>query len=167
MRASCIVVVVVVVVVGVVVGVFGCGRSAPPLVACPEPADACDDLIAQQRSIEDVYVGAADDAALRDEAAQCTQLLVEVSLDRECVDGCSELCRLHPCAVVDDDGNRFDPAACAARCAALADEGAIDDDALDEAIAHAAEAPGFCTCRACTAADDALCTRLFDCAIDG
>lgn len=146
--------------------IASCGRSADPLVPCPQPDDDCEKLVEQQQDVEAVFAAAGDDADVREEAAQCVQLFVEVSLDRQCVAGCDELCRLHPCAIVDDDGNRFDPSTCPDRCAALEEEGAIDDAALDIAAVNAAENPGFCTCRACTAADDALCTRLFDCAIE-
>ncbi len=149
-----------------VLALGACGRSAEPLLACPQPAAECKDLIAQQSTVEAVFAGADDaDVDLRDEAAQCTQLLVEVSLDQQCVEGCAELCRLHPCAVVDDAGGRFDPSTCKQRCEDLQDAGDIVDADLDAVVVKAAEAPGFCTCRACTAADDVFCTRLFDCAI--
>lgn len=155
------------VVVAAVLAVVGCGRSAAPQVVCPQPATDCAALVEQQAGVEADHAAAAaaGDADVMDEAAQCTQLFVETSLDRQCVDPCDELCRLHPCAIVDDDGTRFDPSTCPARCGALVDEGAIAAADLDVAAVKAAENPGFCTCRACTAVDDALCTRLFACAL--
>lgn len=162
MRVS---LVVVVLLVGLITA---CGRSAEAQVACPQPADACDDVLAQQHDVEAIFADAvnADDAARADEASDCTQLLVEVSLDKVCVDTCAELCRLHPCfGAPDEAGVRASPDDCAARCANLKEAGTVDDAALAVATQKASEAPGFCTCRACTAADDALCTQLFDCAV--
>ena len=143
-----------------------CGRSAEPIFPCPQPAADCKALIEQQTLVEGAFTSAAaaQDPVLMNESSECVQFFVEQSLDLQCVDSCVELCRLHPCTVVDDDGQRFDPSACADRCQVLADEGAIVANDFNIATAKAAENPGFCTCRACTAPDDALCTRLFDCA---
>ena len=153
-----------------------CGRSAEPAFACPQPAADCGDLEEQQTAIEAAFTAAADrnsdpeiavakDAVEMEEASQCEQLLVEQSLDLQCYDDvCAELCRLHPCFVLDDAGELDEPAACGARCTTLVDEGAVAAADLEVALLKAAENPGFCTCRACTAAADALCTRLFDCA---
>ena len=86
-------------------------------------------------------------------------------LDLGCVDSCEELCRLHPCAVLDDNGAPLAPSSCPERCAALvADQSLVPAD-LPLVIDKAAENPGFCTCRACVSEDDAFCTQLFDCAI--
>lgn len=151
----------------VLVGVAACGRSAEPLFACPQPSDECAELLSDQAAVEVAYADAALalDAALMDESSQCAQLFVEQSLDQQCVEACAELCRLHPCVIVDDEGGRFDPSTCVARCDELVKEGAVVAADLDAATVKAAENPGFCSCRACTAQDDALCTRLFDCAV--
>lgn len=149
----------------------GCGRTPEPVVVCPAPADTCDALLAQQSELEVVYIDAATQgpdvgARARRESASCVQLLTNHLLDLGCVDSCGELCRLHPCAVLDDAGNRLAPSACPERCEALlADQSLVDAD-LRMAIDKAAENPGFCTCRACVSEDDAFCTQLFDCAIE-
>lgn len=154
---------------GLVAGLVmsACGRTADPKVACPQPSADCAELVLQQAGVEGVYATATDDedTAVMDEAGQCVQLFVEASLDQECVEGCAELCRLHPCGVVDNDGNRQAPSACPDRCEELFDEGAFSDAELEVAAVKAGENPGLCSCRACTAVDDALCTRLFDCVI--
>ncbi|MDP2341037.1 MAG: hypothetical protein Q8O67_08770 [Deltaproteobacteria bacterium] len=149
--------------------VVGCGRSAEPIVACPQPSAECEELLDQQRDLELIYANAAKpdvaDGVTMDESSQCVQVFVEQSLDLQCVKGCDELCRLHPCVIVDDDGGRFDPSTCVARCEFLVERGDVAAADLDEATVKAGENPGFCSCRACTAEDDALCTKLFDCAI--
>jgi hypothetical protein len=148
----------------------GCGRTPEPVVACPAPAESCDDLLVQQAELEAVYVDAASQgsdvgAAARRESAGCVQLLTNHLLDLGCVDRCDELCRLHPCAVLDDNGNRLAPTACPERCNALLDDQSLVADDLPLVIDKAAENPGFCTCRACVSEDDAFCTQLFDCAL--
>jgi hypothetical protein len=60
---------------------------------------------------------------------------------------------LHPCNIEVGDGSVAGPAACPARCSALSGDGIVNDAALDVALFKAAENPGFCTCRACTAPD--------------
>jgi hypothetical protein len=147
-----------------------CGRTPEPAVPCPAPADTCDDVLAQQAELEAVYgaaasEGPAEGTAARRESAACVQLLTNRALDLGCVDSCAELCRLHPCAVLDDAGNRQPSSACADRCTALVADQSIVVDNLPFAVEKAADNPGFCTCRACITADDAFCTQLFDCAI--
>ena len=145
-----------------------CGRSAEETYACPALGDDCSAIADAQESAEAAYASAADDkdAEQMDAAAQCVQLHVDAAVDGACVDRCDELCRLHPCNVLDGDGAAVATSACPARCAALHDDGAFSNDDLDVAVFKAAENPGFCTCRACTAFDDALCTQLFDCAFE-
>lgn len=162
-------------VVGVVAMGLSCGRSAVPEVACPALADDCDGLARQAAALEAAYqdavAGSSDEAAVeataaaRAEAGQCRQLIADAQLDGACIEVCPELCRLHPCGVLDADGARQDPGACADRCAELDDAGAFAPTDLETAVVKAAEDPGFCTCRACTSADDALCTQLFDCEV--
>ena len=149
--------------VSCVVAVVACGRSAEPRVACPQPASDCADLLLQQADIEAVFAAgvAAEDAALADEAAQCEQLLIEVAVDKSCfANNCAELCRLHPCPGAGGE----DAGSCAARCDDLLAAGTIDVVSLGQVLEKAGERPAFCTCRACTAPDDAFCTELFDCA---
>jgi hypothetical protein len=158
----------VVVVTGVgALGVGACGRSSSTTFPCPAVGDDCAAIAAAQADAEAAYerAAAAKDGAAMDESAQCVQLHVDAAIDAACVDHCDELCRLHPCDVLDKDGTGLAPSACPVRCAALLGDGAFDEDDLDVAVFKAAENPGFCTCRACTVFDDALCTRLFDCAI--
>ncbi|MBM4282402.1 MAG: hypothetical protein FJ137_17165 [Deltaproteobacteria bacterium] len=152
------------------IAAVACGRSAEPTYACPAVGDDCATIAATQTAAEAAYARAADakDGAAMDEAAECVQLQVSAAVagssnadDGSCVDRCAELCRLHPCDVLAVDGAALE---CPARCDALRGDGAFDDDDLDLALFKAAENPGFCTCRACTAFDDALCTQLFDCA---
>jgi hypothetical protein len=147
-----------------------CGRTPEPVVACPAPADTCDDLLVQQAELEALYIDAATQGAdvgakTRRESAACLQLLTNHLLDLDCVDSCEELCRLHPCAVLDDNGVRLAPSSCPERCAALVANQSLVADDLPLVIDKAAENPGFCTCRACVSEDDAFCTQLFDCAI--
>lgn len=156
--------------VTLLVGSLSCGRSAEPVVACPAPAADCATLLQQQQGIEARYAGAADDvdvndeldAAVRQQAGECVVQLATASLDLGCVDRCVELCRLHPCPVLDDAGAVDATGDCAARCATVTAADATVD--LDTAITRAAEEPGLCTCRGCGAPGDALCTSLFDCA---
>jgi hypothetical protein len=147
--------------------VGACGRSAEPAVACPAPAAECDDLLAQQQAIEATYAAAAvddGDPAVRVAAGECAVLLSRAALDGGCVEACVELCRLHPCPVLDEAG-AVDPAGdCPARCGVVVGENAGVD--IRRAIARAAEDPGLCSCRGCGAPDDALCTALFDCATE-
>ncbi len=147
-----------------------CGRTPEPVVACPAPADDCPTLLQQQQELESVYIdfavrGADEGATQRREAAGCGQLLTDRVVNLGCVQPCAELCRLHPCGVLDDDGTRVSPSNCPARCEALVADQSIVADDLAIAIGKAAENPGFCTCRACISEDDSLCTQLFDCAI--
>jgi hypothetical protein len=141
-----------------------CGRSAEPVVACPQPADACEELEEQQQGVEAVYAAAAadDDAVAMDESAQCVQVFVDQSIDLGCVPACEALCRLHPCVVVDDEGNTFDPSACPARCDQLVKDGAVSVVDVDAAAVKAGENPELCSCTACEQGD-VLCTRLFAC----
>jgi hypothetical protein len=144
-----------------------CGRSAEPAVACPAPATDCDDLLAQQRAIESAYTAAAvdgDDPAVRAAAGECAVLLSRAALDAGCVEACVELCRLHPCPILDDSGVVDDDGDCVARCGVVVAESAGVD--LDRALSRAAQDPGLCSCRGCGAPDDALCTALFDCAAE-
>jgi hypothetical protein len=152
-------------VLNIVVG--ACGRSAETSFVCQATDDACEAITAAQSDAEAAYAAAADarDPELMDVTAQCVQVHVDAAVDGACVDRCEELCRLHPCDVLDGAGAAVSSAACPERCAALRDDGAFSDDDLDLAVFKAAENPGFCTCRACTAFDDALCTQLFDCAV--
>ncbi len=154
-----------------VVGGFvgACGRSAEQPYACPAVGDDCATIVDAQKDAEAAYADAASarDPEQMDATAQCVQVHVDAAVDGACVDRCGELCRLHPCNVLDDSGAPVSTSACPARCAALRDDGAFTDDDLDVAVFKAAENPGFCTCRGCTAYDDALCTQLFDCAVDG
>lgn len=149
---------------------IACGRSTEPVVPCPAPAADCATLLQQQQAIEAAYTaaspvddGVADpgDAAARQEAGECAVQLVRASLELGCVDRCVELCRLHPCSVLDEAGAVDVDGDCAARCGVVV---AATPVALDAAIIAAAEEPGQCTCRGCGAPDDALCTALFDCA---
>jgi hypothetical protein len=152
----------------VAVAVVGaCGRSAEPAIACPAPAADCDDLLAQQQAIESAHAAAAvegGDAAVRVAAGECAVQLSRAALDGGCVEACVELCRLHPCPVLDESGAVDADGDCAARCGVVIGENAGID--LDRALARAAEDPGLCSCRGCGAPDDALCTALFDCATD-
>jgi hypothetical protein len=148
----------------------GCGRTPEPVVPCPAPADTCDDLLLQQAELEAIYIDAATEGPdvgvdVRRESASCVQLLTNHLLDLGCVDRCEELCRLHPCTVLDDDGKRLASSACPERCSDLLAEQSLVADDLVMVIDKAAENPGFCTCRACLSDDDAFCTQLFDCAI--
>lgn len=148
-----------------------CGRSATPTVPCPAPADDCAALLEQQAGLEAVYADASDDGAdvgveVRRDSAACLQLVTDRVVDLGCAAPCDELCRLHPCAVLDDDGNRQAASACPARCEALLEDQSIVAADLPLVIDKAAENPGFCTCRACVTDDDAFCTQLFDCAIE-
>jgi hypothetical protein len=146
-----------------------CGRSAEPVVACPAPAADCATLLQQQTTVETAY-GAAlpvddeddGDADARREAGECAAQLVQASLELGCVDRCVELCRLHPCPVLDEAGAVDVDGDCVARCGVVV--GQSPAVAIDTAITRAAEEPGLCTCRGCGAPDDALCTGLFDCA---
>ena len=151
--------------------VAGCGRTAEPVVPCAALVDDCDGLLEQQASLEAIYAASdpsvAADAQARLEAGQCLQLVEDALLDGDCVEVCPELCRLHPCGILDAEGVRQAPSTCADRCTDLVDAGTVAADDLSIAIEKAAEDPGFCTCRACTSPDDALCTQLFDCAVDG
>ena len=88
-----------------------------------------------------------------------------VLIDGACVEPCGELCRLHPCVILDAGGARQDTAGCGARCLELVADQSIAAADLKVAIEKAAENPGFCTCRACLVEDDAFCTQLFDCAL--
>lgn len=147
-----------------------CGRTPEPLVPCPAPADDCPALLEQQQQSEAVYIdnavrGEGSGAPQRREAAACVQLLTDRVLELSCAPACDELCRLHPCGVVNDAGVRVSPSACVPRCEALVADQSIVADDLEIAVDKAAENPGFCTCRACVNEDDALCTVLFDCAI--
>lgn len=155
--------------VAVAVAAFGgCGRSAVPAVACPAPAAACDDLLEQQQGIEAAFLAASGDddgdAAIRQAAGECAVQLSRAALEGGCVEPCVELCRLHPCPVLDEAGAVDVNGDCAARCAVVIGENAGVD--LDRALSRAAEDPGLCSCRGCGAPDDALCTALFDCAAD-
>ena len=148
-----------------------CGRTPEPVVPCPAPADDCVALLEQQQQSEAVYIdnavrGADEGTAERREAAACVQLLTDRVLELACAPACEELCRLHPCGVLDEAGVRVSPSACVPRCEALVADQSIVADDLDIAVDKAAENPGFCTCRACVSEDDALCTQLFDCAIE-
>lgn len=145
-----------------------CGRSAEEPYACPAIGEDCAAIARAQQDAEAAYAEAASDkdAEQMDATAQCVQLQVDASVDGACVDRCDELCRLHPCNVLDDTGAAVSTSACPGRCAALREAGSFSDDDLDLAVFKAAENPGFCTCRGCTAFDDALCTQLFDCAIE-
>ena len=148
--------------------VAACGRSAEPAVACPAPATVCDELLQQQQSIEAAFLAASSaddgDAAIRAAAGECAVQLSRAALDGGCVEPCVELCRLHPCPVLDEVGAVDVDGDCAARCAVVIGENAGVD--LDRALSRAAEDPGLCSCRGCGAPDDALCTALFDCAAD-
>lgn len=146
--------------------VVACGRSAEEAFACPAVGDDCAAIANAQQSAEAAYAVAADarDADQMDATAQCVQQHVDAAVDGACVDRCDELCRLHPCNVLDEAGAPASTAQCPARCATLRADGAFSNDDLDLAVFKAAENPGFCTCRACTAFDDALCTQLFTCA---
>jgi hypothetical protein len=149
--------------VGASVG--SCGRSAESAVNCPAPAADCSELEEQQAAAEAAHAAAPADgegADVRRDAGECVALLVAEAVVGECVDPCAELCRLHPCPVLDADGVVDVDADCAARCAEVVEaDGSVD---LDTALARAAQEPAFCTCRGCGAPDDALCTGLFDCA---
>ena len=155
-------------VLAVVVG--ACGRSAVPAVACPAPAAVCDDLLQQQQTVEAAFLAASGDddgdATIRQAAGECAVQLSRAALDGGCVEPCVELCRLHPCPVLDETGavDVDGDGDCAARCAVVVGENAGVD--LDRALSRAAEDPGLCSCRGCGAPDDALCTALFDCAAD-
>ncbi len=153
-----------------VVVLAGCGRTPEPVVPCPAPADACDDLLQQQADLEAIYEDASDDGkdkgvAERRESAACLQLITDRLIDGACVEPCGELCRLHPCVILDAGGARQDTAGCGARCLELVADQSIAAADLKVAIEKAAENPGFCTCRACLVEDDAFCTQLFDCAL--
>ena len=151
-----------------VAAVLSCGRSAVAAVACPAPAAVCDDLLQQQQSIEAAFLAASGvddgDAAIREAAGECAVQLSRAALDGGCVEPCVELCRLHPCPVLDEAGAVDVDGDCVARCAVVVTESAGVD--LDRALSRAAEDPGLCSCRGCGAPDDALCTVLFDCAAD-
>jgi len=158
-------------VTSVLVMLSACGRTPEPRVACPAPADDCATLLEQQQQSEAIYIdnavrGQDVGAAERREAGVCVQLLTDRVLDLGCAAPCDELCRLHPCAVLDESGARLETSACVERCTALVGDQSIVADDLAVAVDKAAENPGFCTCRACVSEDDALCTQLFDCAID-
>jgi sorbitol-specific phosphotransferase system component IIBC len=159
---------IVLVALGAAVGLeSGCGRTAEPRFACPALPSDCDALLAVQAEVEGAYAAAANakDVDTMDEAAACAQLFTDAVIDGACTARCDELCRLHPCNIEVGDGSVAGPAACPARCSALSGDGIVNDAALDVALFKAAENPGFCTCRACTAPDDALCTALFNCAL--
>jgi hypothetical protein len=143
-----------------------CGRTGESAHPCPAVGTDCTSLGTALASAERAYADATErrDGVAMDDAAQCVQVHVDAAVDATCVERCAELCRLHPCDVLDDAGVALGPAECAGRCATLRDSGAFDNDDLDLALFKAAENPGLCSCRACTAFDDALCTRLFDCA---
>jgi hypothetical protein len=164
-RRSLLLVVVVVVATGAG-NVAGCGRTAEPAYPCPfVPAD-CATLLSVQATVEADFAAAvaAGDVARREEAGQCAQLMTDALVDGNCAPRCALLCRLHPCpspAAAADDATT-----CPARCEALVASGAVDNPTLDDAVFHAAEAPGFCTCRGCGANDQpspAVCAELFAC----
>ena len=153
--------------VAVVVLPAACGRTTEPAYACPfVPAD-CATLLGVQATIEADFAAAAAEGnvARREEAGQCAQLIADAVVDGNCAPRCTVLCRLHPCSSPLRAAD--DATTCPARCEALVTAGAVDNPTLDAAVFHAAEAPGFCTCRGCGVADQPsapLCTELFACA---